>query len=317
MTYRINIIIQNIAILSEEIVTVSNNTAYSDDLVSILNNRLSEKKDLLGIVNYGFYTPKIDWCYSFVVSFGFKYLDEKYEIEFVNTNPKSHCPRYEAKLVNPTLLISSKPVCFPVEGIVCCEECHRMLYVNPFYFDHPNLIPLQDLFLMEGLYNDKRRLANFMGKLSLLEKQQLRIANVSFLEEPSMEYDYNEYFSNLYEGILWLTAIVDTYLISCIVVQDEETMEILNSVLSSSLHIIGYDDNIPMLTRKEWIRRAILLIIKEFVYVANRSKYLNDSIELFRKNYHCSKTIIMEICKDEMNDGDFESLRKHLSYPLM
>lgn len=317
MTYRINIIIQNIAILSEEIVTVSNNTAYSDDLVSILNNRLSEKKDLLGIVNYGFYTPKIDWCYSFVIGLSFKYLDEKYEIEFVNTNPKSHCPRYEAKLVNPTLLISSKPVRFPVEGIVCCEECHRMLYVNPFYFNHPNLIPVQDLFLMEGLYNDKRRLANFMGKLSLPEKQQLKIANVSFLEDTSMEYDYNEYFSDLYEGIQWLTEIVDTYLISCIVAQDKETVEILRRFMPSYLRVIGSDDAIPTLTREEWIRRAILLIIKEFVYVANRSKYLNDSIELFRKNYHCSKTIIMEICKDEMNDGDFESLRKHLSYPLM
>ncbi len=317
MTYRINIIIQNVAILSEEIVAVANNTAYSDDLVSILNNRLSEKKDILGLVNYSFYTPKIDWCYSFVVSLNFNNLDERYEIEFVNTNPKSHSPRYEAKLVNPILLISSKPLCFPVEGIVCCEECHRMLYVNPFYFDLPSIISVQDVFLMEGLYNEKRRLANFMGKLSLIEKQQIKIANASFLEDSSNEYDYNEYFYGLNEGIQWLKEKVDISLISCIVAQDKETVEILRRYMPYYFRIIGTNEDVPTMTREEWIRKAILMMINEFAYVANKSKYLNDSLALFMKKYHCSKTIIMEICKEIMNDSDFESLRKHLSYPLM
>ena len=320
MSYRINFIIQHISELCEEIVTVSNNTAYSDDYLSALNKQLSENKDVLGLVNYCFYTPPIDWCYSFVVSFYFKYLDEKYEVEFVNTNPKSLYPRYKAKLISPKLLISSKPVFFPVEGIVCCEECQRILYVNPFSSYFPKSISFQNLFLIDGekrINTDKRRLVDFTEKLTLLEKQHIKIANASFLEDPSMENDYNEYFYLLEEGIQWLKDIVDTSLTSCIVVQDEETNAILKSMLPTSLHIIGYEDIIPILTREEWIHRAILMIIEEFAFVANKSKYINDSIALFMNHYHCSKSFIIEICKDIMNDSDFESLRKRLSYPLM
>ena len=314
MVYRLNILSQHITALCEDVLLAVNGTSYLDNIKNILDNCIKDNQRVLGICKYSIPTPKTDWCYSFTINVYFDCFNERVKIEFYNTNTKniSDHPSFNVRLLTPKLIVSSVPLCIPIEGIIYCNNYNKILYIDSFEALLQFRPSIYDIFIqwVDKLRKDERNhFFAFFEKLSEEEKHQIRIINHLWSD------DHDEMIQNLNEAVPYAIDEVNSNFVNRVVVRDNELMCLLKKRLPQYVMVLNYADNIPPLSRKEWIRRAIFMINKEFSFFADKSKYINESIALFMKEFMCSKAIIMEICRDELGKSEFESLRNHLSYP--
>lgn len=305
--HRINIICYYISSICEEIISLLNSAAPTDNYRDIITTSLNVNKGYINLSGYYLYKPSDDWRDSFVVELLFDDFEDKIKVKFSNF-PIESKNYYKASLED-LVLVTTKPLHFHVEGILYSSYYHKILYVDQltkeqchWYWSEFSDIPIGLLESSNGDVDEFRRVKflTFRENLSVYENATLKVLDVA---EHKIHEDFTEWFDDLLK-------FLEINSITCMVLPNREAIKSIREYVADVL-LLSQNNHVPLLTRSEWVRRSLNLIKNEFLY-SNKEYELKRSIFLLRREYRLSEKEVLDVCAQIFSCKEYEQISKYL-----
>lgn len=307
MIYNINTTVYLLSTICDEIRLTLNHRTQQDSIADLIVKCVSDHKDQLGIQRFRVRESVRNWPRTFSVEFLFKTFDEFIEVEF--SNLKTPNGFYQAKVTYPSIVIS-QPIRNNLDGVVYCCQSQRILFADFFttytpLSDEDKFLSPSELLDGTNIFVEKNKrhaFLSFYERLSEEDRNELGIANVNCLDRESTDIVTTKDY---------LQKRIESDNISLVVTNDRVAYSWLKEILQPFVTLIMADEPVPLLFKRQWVRRAISLMMSNIQFAPESNRELIERLNMLMKQYQISRSMMWEVC--ESFDGQYlnDQIKKH------
>lgn len=298
----INIIANNVVLLSEHIIETLRNAENTSNFKDIVSNCIGHNKCCMGLEKYYVFSLNNEWHKSFFVELSFIGRTNVITLKFSNT---AYSPNFIYKAnVEKYLIIVTRPLYSYIDGIIYCGFEHNYLYINQFSRQIPirpkNIVVNELLYGKQDDYNriECSDFISFYERLNNIEKKQINVINVDL-------YDLDDYDSRFVDYIRRCTINGN---ITCIIKPDTLTRTITDRWgLTDKTKISNKHEHLSTLTKEQWLKKSLSTIENYYLYNYTGNDCYNTIIN-FIIDYGLSGNVVYNLILEVIS---FDSIKKH------
>lgn len=298
----INIIANNVVLLSEHIIETLKDVEKTSNFKNVISDCIIYHKDCAGIEKYYLYSPNNEWLKIFYLELTFHGRDNVIIVKFANT---TYSPEFKYKAsLEKYIIIVNKPLYSYIDGIIYCGIEHNFLYIDQFSNREPvrpKKIVINDL--LYGKQDGYNRIEcsdfiSFYERLNNIEKNQIGVVDVDL-------YDMDDWDSRFVDYVR--RSIINGN-ISCLIKPNALTRTIIDKWgLSDKVIITGKHEKLSTLTKEQWLKKALSIIESYYLYNYTGNDCYNSIIN-FIIDHEVPGNVVYNLILEVISS---ESIKKH------